>query len=228
MDTLFPISCLSCGKENVWLCDDCLEKIPRQPFQVCPNCEKIATRKGTLCQNCRGKIPLKGLLVAAKYHEQNLAKLIHFFKYKFIEDLHIPLGKILIASFLENNLPIPDAIIPVPLHGRRLRWRGFNQSELLAYYIGMNLIPGLEIPVLNALKRKKYTSPQMKIKKFKARKENIRDVFGIEEKETIKNKRILLLDDISTTGSTMNECAKVLKENGAKEIFGIVLARQEF
>jgi ComF family protein len=235
LDTLFPINCLGCGQDGIWLCDKCFKKIDLLSFQVCPKCEKTITQSGLVCLACKTNIfpgqenfYLDGLLVTAKYRQSNLDKLIHLFKYNLIEDLHAPLGKLLIEALLKNNFPIPDMIIPVPLHNRRLRWRGFNQAELLARYISQSLTPGLPIPLENGiLLRKKYTGPQMHIKKYSERQENLLDAFSVRENTLIKNKTVLLVDDISTTGSTLLECAKALKKAGAKKVFGIVLARQE-
>ncbi len=186
------------------------------------------------------------------------------YKYRFIEDLAVPLGKVLIQAMLNSQIPIPDLIIPVPLHKRRLRWRGFNQAELLANYLGENLAPGFEIPVFSGLLvRKKYTHPQMEIKNYFRRKKNIENAFQINEvfpptvckscdrkkyklskntkvdincysnlcqpsKNLLKGKTVLLVDDIATTGATIFECAKTLKQNGAKYIFAVVIARQEY
>jgi len=225
---LFPIHCLSCGKDGVWFCDECLMKIQPIDFQVCPICEKIISESGKICSNCQSKRPdLDVLLVSAKY--ENISKIVHLFKYNFIQDLSEPLGKILVKNFLNSKLPLPDFLIPIPLHKRRLRWRGFNQSGLLASYLSQNLTPNFEIPVLEkALFRKKYTFPQMKLKNFKARRENIKNAFSVKDINALKNKTILLVDDVSTTGSTIFECAKILKANGAKKVFGIVIARQEY
>ena len=186
MDVLFPISCLSCGADDIWLCENCLRKMQVFLFQVCPKCERFIIESGKLCQTCK-RATLKNkdffldaLVVAAKYKENDLSRIVHFYKYNLVQDLHIPLGRIMTKAFLDSDLPLPDLIIPVPLHPRRLRWRGFNQSELLANYISENLTPGLEIPVLNnVLLRKKNTTPQMKVLKYSERKENIRDAFGI-------------------------------------------------
>jgi len=229
-------------------------------FQVCPRCEKIIIESGKLCQNCKRTLReerdffLDTLIAATKYKENNLSKIIHLYKYNFIRDLSVPLGKILVKAFLDNNLPLPDFIVPVPLHSRRLRWRGFNQSELLADYVSQNLTPGLEIPVLkDILIRKKHTPPQMKVKKYAERRKNIQDAFEINIKchpelvsgsnkpkkldsgseagmttgDLLKKKTILLVDDIATTGATLNECARILKSAGAKKVFALVLARQE-
>lgn len=236
LDTLFPIHCLSCSQNDVWLCRECLEKIPLLNFQVCPQCERIITDQGKLCLDCQRKnktnhFHLEALLVATKYNENNISKLIHLYKYNFIQDLSAPLGKIVSQGILKNNLTLPDFIIPVPLHPRRLRWRGFNQSALLAKIVSKNLTPGFEIPILDGLLlRKKHNPPQMKIKKYADRKLNIQNSFIINPKlaKKIKNKKILLIDDIATTASTLLECARIIKENDAKKVFATVIARQEF
>ncbi|MCX6763699.1 MAG: ComF family protein [Candidatus Moranbacteria bacterium] len=229
LDTLFPIFCLACRKDNFWLCEECLKKIKVLDLQVCPVCERYITEKGESCPKCKPLSPLKSLIVAAKYQEDNISKLVHLYKYNFIQDLREPLGKLLVQAILKSQIDIPDFIIPVPLHRRRLRWRGFNQAELLADYVSANLTPGLVIPVLkNILIRKKYTSPQMKVKNYWERQKNIQAAFAIQDNTEIKNRRVLLIDDIATTGSTLFECAKVLKESGAKKIYAAVIARQEF
>lgn len=240
LDTLFPILCLDCRKEGSWLCPKCLEKIRLIPFQACPLCEKIATEKGRACSRCSGKIlaekgflPIDGLLTAVKYGNGNISHLVHLYKYSFLFDLSIPLGKLLVKSFIQNNLPLPDFILPVPLHARRLRWRGFNQAELLSRYISQNITPAFSIPVITDLIiRERYTLPQMKIKTYSERQKNIRGAFRISPKnpaviEKIRGKKILLIDDIATTGATLLECGKLLKKSGAKEVFGAVIARQE-
>lgn len=238
LDTLFPIQCLSCETDNVWICKECLNKINILSAQVCPYCEKVETSGGKICPHCRDKIfikskpvPLDNLIVATKYSEKNISHFIHLFKYRFISDLSDPLGKILVKAVARNNLPLPDIIIPVPLHKKRLRWRGFNQSELLANYISQNLAPGMEIPVSNAiLVRKKYTKPQMKIKNYGERKKNMQEIFGINKNSgaDIAGKNILLVDDVATTGATLFECGKALKAYGAEKIYTCVIARQEF
>ncbi|MFA5994800.1 MAG: phosphoribosyltransferase family protein, partial [Parcubacteria group bacterium] len=125
-------------------------------------------------------------------------------------------------------------LVPVPLHPRRLRWRGFNQSALLAEYVGKNLTTGFEIPNHpNLLQRKRYTPPQMKIKKYAQRIANLQQAFSLRKTaatdmpNSLQGKTILLVDDVATTGTTLFECAKVLKAGGAKKVFAVVIARQE-
>jgi ComF family protein len=235
LDTLFPINCITCGYDNFWLCNECLQKITISDFQICPSCERFITDQGKLCPNCKSRarkepFHLNALVAATKYNENNISKLIHSYKYNFVRDLSAPLGEILVKSLLKSDLPLPNFIVPVPLHPRRLRWRGFNQAELLANFVSQKLTPGFEIPVINDLLiRKKYSSPQMKIKNYSERKSNIQNSFAINQKslETVKGKKILLVDDVATTASTLLECAKILKINGASKVFAVVVARQE-
>lgn len=129
----------------------------------------------------------------------------------------------------QSSLMLPEVIIPVPLHKRRLRWRGFNQAELLTKSVSEKISPGFDIPVFSDLLiRKKYTQPQMNIKGYAARQKNMRDVFGVVDKKIIKDRRVWLVDDVCTTGATLFACAEALKRAGAKEVWSIVIARQEF
>lgn len=230
LDTLFPISCLSCGTANEWICKECLTKTPLKNNQNCPFCEKVITPNGRVCFNCHKKSSLDGLLVVASYKNKLVSSAVHYYKYRFVKDLSFPLGEIMIKKIMCSEFSLPDIIIPVPLHKKRLRWRGFNQAQLLAKYLGKNMTPGLDIPVRDDLiQRYRYTSPQMKIRNYSQRKKNIEGAFRLKEniKKEIQEKSILLVDDIATTGATLFECAKILKKFGAKQVFGIVIARQE-
>jgi ComF family protein len=228
LDLFFPIRCIACGKEGNWLCESCLARIPIHTEHLCGVCEKVITPDGRTCQNCKKKSALSGLVVTTSYKNPTVAKAIHLYKYRFISDLHQPLGNLLTKSLAKTDLPIADIIIPIPLHSRRLRWRGFNQSTLLAKYIAENLLPQNQL-FLNEkiLIRKKYTPPQMRVRNYTDRQRNILDAFSLIPTANVKNKTILLVDDIATTGSTIFECARVLKKAGAIEIFAIVVARQE-
>ena len=228
LDTLFPKKCLLCEKEGFWLCEKCLPKIPLFIFQICPVCERSITQNGKPCKRCHRETdwPINNFLVATSYQLPEISLAIHYYKYRFIEDLAEPLGKILLRSFRQFELKIPDIIVPVPLHPRRLRWRGFNQAELLANYLSENLTPNFIIPVEKNIFRQRYTAPQMKVKKYAERKTNIQGAFQISPNSLVKNKTILLIDDVATTGSTLLECAKVLKAQSAKKIYSLVIARQ--
>lgn len=228
LDILFPIQCIDCKKEGQWFCENCQTKIKLQNEFVCPVCEKSITPDGHTCLACKKKNSLDGLVVATSYAQSSIAKAVHLFKYRFIQDLHIPLGKLLVEALHKTDTALPDLILPVPLHARRLRWRGFNQSALLADQIGANLLPGIILPTnSDTLLRNRYTLPQMTIKNYPERQKNISGSFAVSPHTNIKDKTILLVDDIATTGSTIFECAKILKQAGAKEVFAVVIARQE-
>ncbi|MCK5081122.1 MAG: ComF family protein [Candidatus Moranbacteria bacterium] len=230
LDIVLPKHCLHCHKEETFLCPECLDLIKINSFQVCPLCQKSLTEYGEICRYCRSfKPPIDGLITAANYDNPLVARLIRLFKYKFIDQLSDPLSKILIKAYQKNKLAIPDLIIPVPLHPLRLRWRGFNQAELLAQNLAQNLLPGFPIKVNSEiLTRVKYTLAQANLKKSEDRQQNVQDAFQIDLKalDKIKNRRILLIDDICTTGSTLMECGKQLRKLKPKTIQGVVVARQ--
>lgn len=224
LDLLFPIECVGCQKEDIWLCEECLKKINLNLKNFCPFCGKPA-RMGCICQQCLLRSPFKNIFIASFYEEKILRQAIHIFKYKYIRDLAKPLGKIIINFLYQSkcNLLFNDSyfLIPVSLHRKRLFDRGFNQSELLAKIISQEF----KIPIINnVLERKRDTKSQTKLKE-KERRKNIKNAFVCIQPEIIKNKNIILFDDILTTGSTIREAARALKKAGAKEIIGLILAK---
>jgi competence protein ComFC len=231
LDTLFPISCISCGKADSWFCEECLARVPIIVRQFCPQCEKIEIPEGRLCSACKEKrnSPLDGILQSVSYENTHVKKMIFALKYRFVRELSDPLAKILAKAALQHDIPVPDYIVPVPLSPRRLRWRGFNQAHLLAENFSEELIPFCKIIVLDILERKKNKKPQMEIKKYRDRINSIKGIFSLkEDSPNLKRKNVLLIDDIATTGATLQECAKVLKKSGAKKVFAAVIARQKF
>ena len=239
LDILFPVHCLRCQKYNDWICEKCFSKINILQVQFCPYCEKIISPNGRICQQCKNKFlktneiwPLDGLIASATYGKNGVSDLIYCFKYNFISDLGLPLARILCKAFLLNNLFLPDIIIPIPLHQKRLRWRGFNQAEILANYFAENITPGFSVSVIsNFIIRKKYTGAQMKIKNYQERQKNVRNIFTLNKKflqpKILEGKTVLLIDDIATTGSTLFEAGRIIKLAGAVKVFAIVIARQE-
>jgi Predicted amidophosphoribosyltransferases len=212
LDFFFPKICLGCKKEGCYLCPDCQETI-----------EVFSSHK-----KWRGEF-LDDLYFATDYKSPLLKKLVRLYKYSpFIKDLSKDLSFLIIKHFklLEKSPNFKKEnflILPIPLEKRRLRWRGFNQAEEIAKI----LAAFFQIPlVLNILERKKATLPQVNLTE-KERKENIQDAFFVKKKEKISGKNVLLIDDIFTTGSTLEEAAKVLKEAGAKKVIGIVIAKAQ-
>lgn len=243
LDLLFPRFCLGCGIEGIYLCDDCKATLEISEHRYCL-CDKNSLRlpavatalqaglpaqnKKGKCQKCNSK-KLSGLYFALSYKEKPLTrKLIHFFKYSpyYVKDLAKPLASLIIEHILllnENpNLLLKDStLIPIPLDKKKIKQRGYNQSEELA----KELSKIIEIPFLaNILIKTKYTLPQMELSEEERRK-NLKNVFTCKNTDIIRGKKIFLIDDVYTTGSTMEECSRVLKEAGAKEVWGIAVAR---
>ncbi len=238
LDILFPIFCLGCGREGEWICKTCAKKIELLKKQACPVCGN-ESRTGARCFNCRAKTELDGVIAATAFwgkdKKESLAKeAIHIFKYRFVKDLAAPLADLMIKQLkniqiikLEKTIIFGlDAedkiIIPVPLHPKRFRWRGFNQAESLAEIIAGDFKLPLEKTVLA---RQKNNIPQVELKDRRERMENIRDAFVCVDGAKIKDKTIILIDDVATTSATLGECAKALKSSGAKEVWGVVVAR---
>jgi competence protein ComFC len=226
-DILFPRSCVLCGKEGDWICYDCLTAIEIVEYQYCPFCKTRVFQEGT-CFKHRSK-KLKGLFFATSYHDNTIQKLIKKYKYPpFLKELSFYFTFLIITYLLasENKIILKDKedslLVPIPLSKRKMKWRGFNQSQEIA----RQLSDYLNIPCCseNLVKTKKTLS-QTGLKK-KEREKNVRNSFKIKNHQLVDNKRIFLVDDVVTTGATMEEAARILKEAGAKEVWGIALARE--
>ncbi|MFH1187602.1 MAG: ComF family protein [bacterium] len=225
LDLIFPNECFGCGCEGVLLCQKCFSFIKLRPEQSCLDC-KQKTDFGKFCPRCAPNYDLDGVLIASYYDQKIVDKLIKSFKYYFVKDSHKDLGKILIL-FLNDLLNKEwqafnikkSLIMPVPLSAYRKRWRGFNQSEILARLVADNF--NLKLSV-NELIRIKHTKPQVKLDKTR-RKNNIKDCFDLDACN-LAGRQIILIDDVVTTGATLNECAKILKQHGSGKVWGLALA----
>ncbi|MBX4205199.1 MAG: ComF family protein [Candidatus Doudnabacteria bacterium] len=218
-DLVFPISCIICGQGEKFLCESCQAKLTRLDKQLCVVCKKPAAY-GKTHSTCVTRNTLDGIISALSYTDKRTKKLIGTFKYQFISDLAAPMSHMIVEEITKQGITgyfAEFTIIPVPLHKRRLNWRGFNQAELLAEALGKNL----NIPVDKTLvTRAKFTTPQIELK-AEQRKTNIENAF--ETKNTTVG-RYLLVDDVVTTGSTLNEIAKLLKKHGATEVWAATSA----
>lgn len=208
---LFPKFCLGCQKQGIYLCQDCEALI-----DIVNSVSKEFTN-------------LSCLYWAADYENFIVKKIIQNFKYKpFVKDLAKTLALLIIIYFqnLEKSVEFLKRkedflLVPIPLSRKRLKWRGFNQAEEIA----KQLSGFLEIPMsCNTLIKTKNTMPQLNLPQ-EARKENVKGAFSCEKPEIIKHKKILLIDDVFTTGSTLEEAARILKGAGARDVQGIVVAR---
>ena len=228
LDIFFPWQCVYCKKEIHFpypLCKKCQTNIPINSSFICPVCEKKL--KNLSKHYCFRKTNLTALGIVSFYQNPILKKTIHFFKYQSVISLQKPLSSLMI-KFLEktnffSKINKKDIIvIAIPLHKRKENLRGFNQSELLAKSISTHFSLNYHSKVLLRIKN---NTPQAKINNLSDRKKNSKNIFQISNPNLIKNKWIILIDDVYTSGSTMQEAARILKKSGAKKVIGLVLAR---
>lgn len=230
LDILFPPRCHVCRSfladpADIHLCQGCREKIITVDSPLCTICGvPFATENGIdhPCGQClTSRRPFVGARAAARF-EGPLQELIHRFKYGKKIHLSRPLGLLTATALGDFHLSLSaDYIVPVPLHRRRLRERGFNQSQL----IGQILAKSWGIPQsVHNLRRIRWTDPQTGLPAAE-RERNIRGAFAVAHPARLEGKRLLLVDDVYTTGSTVIECAKTLRQSGAKEVHVVTVAR---
>ncbi len=226
LDILFPKFCVNCGREGTYLCEDCLAVIDVSEYQYCAFCypAKIVLN-GKTCNSCKKRKKLDELFCATSYDEKIVKKMLRLFKYEpFAKELSKPLSDLIITHFqILGKIPEIDLIIPVPLHKNKLKNRGFNQSEKIALFIARFLKKPL---LTQGLIKIKKTNDQMSLTKTQ-RQKNLNNAFLCVNPEMIKGKKILLVDDILTTGTTIEECAQILKRAGAHRVCATVVARSE-
>lgn len=229
---LYPANCVLCRipllLEELNICRECSRKIEHLKTPLCSKCARPLPPYGSqrsLCSTCRSEKPhfdhgfalvpyddrVKQILLEVKFHKK--LWLLQIFKNR------------LEHSSLSPKLSGYDLLVPVPLDWRRIRERGFNQSVVIAKMI-RNLSSKNKLPILNVLKKKKRTPPQSKLRR-EERLANLENAFYTNASTKIRGKHVLLIDDIFTTGSTINECAKTLKQHGAERVDFFAIARAE-
>lgn len=218
LDLVFPPRCAGCGARGYALCPDCRAAIPFMADPVCPICGR-SNYAPTICRVCRVHPPLvDGAAVAAAFGHP-VRECIHALKYEGQRRYAAVLAEIAASAF--STLPRPDAVVPVPLHLARERERGFNQSALVA----RRLTAGSDIPVMTGwLVRTRDTPPQVG-RDLAARRANVDGAFGCPDPAMVRGQRIVILDDVATTGATLDACAAALKAAGAISVHAFVVAR---
>ena len=230
LDTFFPPLCHLCKAPlpeggELHLCPPCLGSVP---FIASPHCIRCGVPFGTdggvdhLCGACTAAPPPYTAARAAMLFAGPVRDLIHRFKYDRKVHLRRPLG-LLTMSRLDEFVAAQgaDLVVPVPLHSRRLRERGYNQAILL----GELLARHWRLPLSRrSLRRVRWTEPQITLSAAE-RSANVRNAFAVEEAGRIEGKRLILVDDVYTTGSTVCECARVLHRAGAAAVIVVTAAR---
>ena len=215
MDIFYPTYCLFCLKRGRFICGDCLNRFTYYEQPCCPVCKGVLrSKKYFIHKICRKHSYLDGLF--AVVHYDKFAKLVlkeakYHFAYKVLNE---------IAQMMKpqySNFPFAvDYITYVPLSKTRQNWRGFNQSKILARKLNWKCF--------ELLQKSKYTISQAGLHRSQ-RLTNLRKSFNLIPSMIVTGKTIVLIDDVCTTGATLQECAKVLKENGAKYVFALVWAK---
>jgi ComF family protein len=223
-ELLYPPRCSVCQRGGTYFCSACLAKITSAVVAACPRCDRPLDDTNPLhvhhysCQACHNQFPsLNGLRVFAPYGSP-LKEAIHALKYTSFPAVATPLGQKLAALWQERGIPV-DGVLPVPLHPERVRERGYNQSALL----GEVLCDTLGVPFYdNFLQRIRPTRPQVGLTR-QDRLQNVADAF--EADPTVASGKWLLVDDVCTSGATLEGCAAALRAKGATQVWAIVLAR---
>jgi ComF family protein len=224
----YPPLCVVCSADvaaGKYLCAECEEKAPRIKPPFCEKCSEQfagAITGNFTCANCAHRRLYFDAAVSSYRSRGIVRKLVHQFKYGRQFHLRHPL-----ADWLGETIHDPrlrdrrfDILLPVPLHPARERERGFNQAQLLADLLSARI----SVPVRPALERIRYTTTQTAFDRAE-RMENLRDAFRLRKKIGVRGLQVLLVDDILTTGSTLSECARILREAGARSVYAVTAAR---
>ena len=231
LHVLFPAACAHC-ETPLWddpipfVCEACWTRLVPIPSPCCPHCggpfaSPVALQHSPTheCRACRTKPPAFTQTWSLFPYQSPLKEAILLFKYRGKRSLTKHFIQAMIPAL--PTLPIIDALMPVPLHPQRLREREYNQSLLLAHGLSQHL----QVPLLlSCLLRVRPTEPQTSLSK-KERLTNLRRAFAVDDVSRITGQRILLIDDVFTTGTTLHECAKTLRKAGSGPVYGLTLAR---
>ncbi|HBO49501.1 MAG TPA: amidophosphoribosyltransferase [Alphaproteobacteria bacterium] len=234
INLILPPRCIKCGKilgERNGLCSDCFNKIRFISAPYCAHCGRpftdesgLSTGKKQLCGKClQEKRPLFALQRSAFIYDDESKNLILDFKFCDKTGSAETLANLLFSAGHDIWNEKPDLLIPVPIHKLRLLKRRYNQSALLVKYLALKT--GIKADYFSLI-RQQNTIPQVQLS-GKARRHNLHKAFCAALPQNLQGKSAVLVDDVETTGSTLNECAKVLKKAGVTKIYALTLARTE-
>jgi ComF family protein len=217
LNALFPVSCLGCGCEGELLCPSCLQAAPRAAPPRCPVCWQRWTGDGP-CRQCVRQRPSYESVRSAFAYQGAVREAVHALKFRGISAL-APILAAPMARLLAAWAPPVEALVPVPLPWLRERYRGYDQALLLAREVGHSL----GLPVLTDAVRRTWTRPQASLA-GDARRQNVGSAF--RPRRRLDGLRLALVDDVATTGATLDACARALRQAGAAGVWAITLARE--
>jgi len=218
VDSIFPKDCICCHQGDIYLCPSCFKKIDLITKDICFLCNKENSLQG-VCDQCREESFLDEIYVPAAFSNSVMEKSVHSLKYDFIEELGEILSKLL-ADKIGDKIFESAIMIPVPLHKKRFLERGYNQSSLIAKPLSELMKIDYSDKIVQRVKK---TTQQAKLLRVE-RLENLKNAFQCVDKEKVKGKTVLLVDDVITSGTTINEVAKILKQAGADKVVALALA----
>jgi ComF family protein len=218
LNLVYPPYCVACHRRSEWFCADCRSRIVPMSLPLCPRCGQTL-RASSRCPSCLpADSALAGIRSLGPYRAP-LSDAIHALKYQGLRVLARPLAEQLAQFWQVSALPV-DAVMPVPLHPARQRARGYNQSALLAR--GFGALMGLPVRE-DLVARDRHTRPQVGLGRDD-RLSNVRGAFVLRTRFP-RGMRILLVDDVLTTGATLEACAQPLLDAGAASVYALTLAR---
>lgn len=227
---IYPANCVLCKiplvLDETYLCIKCFETIEPLKKPVCVKCAHLLPPYGTersLCSNCRSERPYYNRGFALVKYDDRTKSIFHQIKFQKKFWLMNIFSKLITCFSSSAELANYDMIVPVPLDPRRERERGFNQARIIAQILKQANKKNA-ILISDALIKRKKTPSQSQLKR-QERLVNLEGAFSAKKRGYVRGKHVLLVDDIFTTGSTMNECAKILKEDGAERVDFLAIAR---
>ncbi len=231
-ELIYPPTCAGCGNsisgEKNPICSNCMHHLQMIEKPVCPLCgaplAAPADPKSLKCKFCPpGKLYFNRARSVYSYKDKTIKNLIHALKFNYQQNLATPLSRMLYLGFkkyYDKDINKIDALIPVPLHKKRLLDREFNQSLLLSREIALKT----EIPLRNDLAQRIRPTPAQSSLDTKSRMKNLANAFTISPKVSVEGFTVLIIDDVMTTGATINALAKTFKDRGAAKVFALTLA----
>ncbi len=225
VDFVYPKVCAGCGVWGTILCVECLDRLDTVD-QICPVCGE-GSPMGWTHKPCKTPKGMDGLITIFEYREPVMHSVVDEIKYGFNKEL----VKIILKDFVFETGITFDLLVPVPLYYYRENWRGFNQAELLAEVVGSQMS---NAKTERVLKRVRNTKQQVLMKSREEREKNIKGAFAVDHRfqlssppageTSLRKKKILLVDDVFTSGADMRECTRILKKAGVEVVWGLALA----